>query len=134
MLGYDMLVKRIDKGIEEKLESILPGYREEADYKEYRQLQLAHWTTALYPKWPENLVEEGVATVQHSDVLNSHFFLPLKYVLTYISHDMKHDGPTIIQDSGITEPGDLIRPEIHHDRIVKCDPEEIVEINRWDMS
>lgn len=134
MLGYKISVMRKDEEIEDRLDSILPRDRVDSDYLEYRQLMLAHWTTALYPKWPDNLVEEGVATVQHEDILNSTYLLPLKYVLTYLSHDMKHEGPTVLQDSGITEPGDLIRPEIHHDRIIRCDPEEIVEIDRWDMS
>lgn len=134
MLGYKISVMQIDREIEEKLDAILPGDRVDSDFTEYRQLMLAHWSTSGYPKWPDNLVEEGVATVQHNNVLNSTYLLPLKYVLTYLSHDMKHDGPTIIQDSGITEPGDLIGPEIHHDRIARCDPEETVEIDRWDQS
>ena len=134
MLGYNISVKRKDEEIEDKLDSILPGNRVESDYLEYRQLMLARWSTALYPKWPDNLVEEGVATVHHENVLNSEYLVPLKYVLSYLSHDMKHEGPTVLQDSGITEPGDLVRPEIYHDRIARCDSEEMVRISRWDMS
>lgn len=65
MLGYGIMVRRIDKAIEEKLDSIRRRNRVDSDFTEYRQLQLAHWSTALYPKWPDNLVEEGVATVHH---------------------------------------------------------------------
>ncbi len=132
MLGYNYTVQCLDAEVEKKLESTPQSdSREELS----RSLILAKWSTSGYnPRWPDTLVDEGLVTADHRNILNSVFLCPLKYVLQHIGHDMKHEGPTIIQEAGVTERGDSIRPTIHHDRIAKCDLEEIVVITRWDMS
>jgi hypothetical protein len=134
MFGYNIVVKQINREIEDAFDLIRADDRTEEDLAEYRGLQLAHWDAPGYPNWPEELVVQNLATVVHNNVLNSTFFCPLKYILPHISYDMKHEGPAVIQDNGITEPGDLIRPTIYNDRIALCDLEEIVQIDRWDMS
>ena len=102
----------------------------------YNTQTLAKWDAAGYnPRWPDALVDEGLAEADHQNILLSVFQCPLKYVLQHLGQDMQHEGPTIIQEGGIiTEPGDAIMPTIYHDRIAKCDLEEIVVISRWDMS
>ena len=134
MLGYNYTVKRLDSEIEKKLGSTAYRFWGDEETELYRSLTLASWKTALYPEWPKKLVAEGLVTVDHKNALNSVFLCPLKYVLQHIGHDMKHEGPTVIQEAGVTEDGDAIRPTIYHDRIAKCDMEEVVEIDRWDMS
>jgi hypothetical protein len=134
MLGYYYTVKRLDSEIGKKLGLTPSGFWTDEETELYRSLTLASWKTALYPEWPKKLVAEGLVTVDHKNVLNSVFLCPLKYVLQHIGHDMKHEGPTVIQEAGVTEDGDAIRPTIYHDRIAKCDMEEVVEIDRWDMS
>ena len=134
MLGYSYTVRRInDAEVEKKLDETADS---DARMELYNTQTLAKWDTAGYnPRWPDALVDEGLAEADHQNILLSVFQCSLKYVLRHLSQGMQHEGPTIIQEDGIiTEPGDVIRPTIYHDRIAKCDLEEIVVISRWDMS
>ena len=133
MLGYNYTVKRLDSEVEKKLDETADN---NARMELYNTQTLAKWDTAGYsPRWPDALVDEGLAEADHQNILLSVFQCPLKYVLRHLDQDMQHEGPTIIQEDGIiTEPGDAIRSTIYHDRIAKCDLEEIVVISRWDMS
>ena len=56
---------------------------ENVEYSRY----LAHWDTSGYPDWPETLVEQGVAKVEHKNVLNSVFWLPLRYLTAHLNNE-----------------------------------------------
>ena len=135
MLGYNYTVKRFDAAINTRLDSV--GYRwwTEKDKELYRSLTLASWSTAGYsPRWPEKHLEEDLVTADHKNILQSVFRVPVSILVQHLSHDMKHDGPVILTEGKIIERGDLIRPKINHELLIRCDLSEIVEVDRWDMS
>ena len=135
MLGYNYTVKKLDTAINERLGSIPSGLWTEEDKELSRSLTLANWDTAGYnPRWPEQYLDENTVTVDHENILKSVFRLPIRLLVQHLSHEMKHDGPTILSETSITERGDLIRPKINHELLARCDLDEIVEVERWDMS
>ena len=135
MYGYNYCARYLDDQILARLESKPYGRRTEEENTEYRSMQLAHWDTSGYPSWPDNLVEQGIAKVEHKNILNSVFWLPLKFLTHYLTAVPNIDGPLVIQETGSAERMDRkIRLTVHKDRINKRDPGEIIEINRWDMS
>lgn len=135
MFGYQYCAQYFDEEIISRLGNKPYFRRTEAENVEYRSMQLAHWETSGYPDWPENLVEQGVAKVEHKNVLNSVFWLPLRYLTAYLSNEPNSDGPLVIQENGSAAKMDSkIRLTVHEDRIGRRDPEEIIEIDRWDMS
>ena len=135
MYGYYYCARYLDDLILARLESKPNGRWTEEENTEYRSMQLAHWDTSGYPDWPDNLVEEGVAKVEHKNVLNSVFWLPLRYLTAHLNNKPNPDGPLVIQENGAAKKmGSKIRLTVHDDRIAKRDPDEIIEIDRWDMS
>ena len=117
------------------MESKPHGRWTEEENIEYRSMQLGHWDTSGYPNWPDNLVEQGIAKVEHKNILNSVFWLPLKFLTHYLTAVPNIDGPLVIQETGSAARVDRkIRLTVHKDRINLIDPEEIIEIDRWDMS
>lgn len=135
MFGYNHCARYLDEKILDRFESKPHSLRTEEDYAEYRSMHLAHWDTSGYPDWPENLVEQGVARVVHKNILNSVFYMPLNYLTAYLSNEPNSDGPLVIQENESAAKMDSkIRLTVHEDRIGRRDPEEIIEINRWDMS
>ena len=135
MFGYNYCARYIDEEILSWFESKPHSLRTEEDYVRYRSMHLAHWDTSGYPDWPENLVEQGVAKVEHKNVLNSVFWLPLRYLTAHLNNEHNPEGPLVIQENGeAKEMGSKIRLTVHDDRIAKRDLDEIIEIDRWDMS
>ena len=135
MFGYSYNARYLDEEIMGRLEDKPYAFRTEEENVEYRSTQLAHWDTSGYPDWPDNLVKEGVAKVEHKNVLNSVFWLPLRYLTAHLNNESIADGPLVIQESGAAERmGSKIRLTVHEDRIAKRDPEEVIYIDRWDMS
>ena len=135
MFGYNYCARYLDEKILDRFEGKPHALRTEEDYAEYRSMQLAHWDTSGYPDWPDNFVEQGVAKVEYKNILNSVFYIPLKYLTAYLNHEPNPDGPLVIQENGSAAKMDTkIRLTVHEDRIGRRDPEEIIEINRWDMS
>ena len=135
MFGYSYNARYLDEEIMGRLEDKPYAFRTEEENVEYRSMQLAHWDTSGYPDWPDNLVEEGVAKVEHKNVLNSVFWLPLRYLTAHLNNKPNPDGPLVIQESEAAERmGSKIRLAVHDDRIAKRDPDETIEIDRWDMS
>jgi hypothetical protein len=135
MLGYQYCAQYFDEEIMSRLENKPYARRTEEENIEYRSMQLAHWETSGYPDWPENLVEQGVAKVEHKNVLNSVFWLPLRYLTAHLNNEPNPGGPLVIQeDGGAKKMGSKIRLTVHDDRIAKRDLDEIIEIDRWDMS
>ena len=103
--------------------------------KDGESTNLASWDVAGYNLWPDELVEQGVATVtKPRDYDSTEYLCPLKYVLERLGS--KYKGPVVVDEEQgtITKPGDRIRGHIHHELIAACDPEEIVEITRIDLS
>jgi hypothetical protein len=71
---------------------------------------LASWDVAGYNRWPDELVEQGVATLTKTvDWVSDTYLCPLKYVLERL--DSKYKGPVVIDEEQgtITKPGDEIR-------------------------
>ena len=135
MYGYSYCARYLDKEILKRLEDKPFSLRTEEENIEYRSMQLAHWETSGYPDWPENLIEDGVGRVEHKNVLNSVFWLPLKHLSAFLNAESESDGPTVIQESGeANKYGKKLRLTVYEDRILNRNPEEIIEINRWDMS
>lgn len=135
MLGYKYTARRLDLEISTRLEEIGYGRWTDNDKELYRSLTIATWETAGYsPHWPERHLEEGVVTADHKSVLQSVFRLPISILVQHLSHNMKHDGPTVITAGTLTERGDLVSPKINHQLLARCDLSEIVEVARWDMS
>jgi len=135
MLGYQYCARYFDEEIMSRLENKPYARRTEEENIEYRSMQLAHWETSGYPDWPENLVEQGVAKVEHKNVLNPVFWLPLRYLTAHLNNEPNPDGPLVIQENGEAKKmGSKIRLTVHDDRIAKRDPDEIIEIDRWDLS
>ena len=135
MFGYSYNARYLDEEIMGRLEDKPYAFRTEEENVEYRSMQLAHWDTSGYPDWPDNLVEEGVAKVEHKNVLNSVFWLPLRYLTAHLNNESIADGPLVIQENEAAERmGSKIRLTVHEDRIAKRDPEEVIYIDRWDMS
>ena len=135
MFGYSYNARYLDEEIMGRLEDKPYAFRTEEENVEYRSMQLAHWDTSGYPDWPDNLVEEGVAKVEHKKVLNSVFWLPLRYLTAHLNNKPNPDGPLVIQENGAAKKmGSKIRLTVHDDRIAKRDLDEIIEIDRWDMS
>jgi len=134
MLGYSYCARYLDEEILGRLENKPRGFWTEEENSEYRSMELARWETAGYPLWPKNLVEEGVAEVDNRNVLNSVFRLPLKFVIAHIT-EPNINGPLIIQETGSAmRKGSKIGLKVHDDRISQRDPDEIIELERWDMS
>jgi len=68
-------------------------------------------------------------------VLNSVFWLPLRYLTAHLNNEPNPEVPLVIQENGEAKKmGSKIQLTVHDDRIAKRDPDEIIEINRWDMS
>ena len=135
MFGYSYNARYLDEEIMGRLEDKPYAFRTEEENVEYRSMQLAHWATSGYPDWPDNLVEEGVAKVEHKNVLNSVFWLPLRYLTAHLNNESIADGPLVIQENEAAERmGSKIRLTLHEDRIAKRDPEEVIYIDRWNMS
>lgn len=134
MLGYSLVARKLDKEIEAKLANKPPGLWTEEDKIAYRSCQLAKWDTSGYPKWPQKLVDQGIAKVEHKDILSSEFWFPLKYLIAYLQEETEQTGPIVIQEDGIASKKVIYGLAIFEDRIKLCDPEEIIELSRWDMS
>ena len=100
MFGYNYCARYLDETILDRFEGKPHSLRTEEDYAEYRSMHLAHWDTSGYPDWPENLVEQGVARVEHKNILNSVFYMPLNYLTAYLSNEPNPDGPLVIQENG----------------------------------
>ena len=135
MFGYNYCARYLDEKILDRFESKPHSLRTEQDYAEYRSMHLAHWDTSGYPDWPENLVEQGVARVEHKNILNSVFYMSLNYLTAHLNNEPNPDGPLVIQENGeANRMGSKIRLTVHDARIAKRDPDEIIEIDRWDLS
>jgi len=135
MLGYSYRARYLDEEILGRLENKPYHLQTDEEKIEYRSMQLAHWETSGYPDWPETLVEQGVAKVEHKNVLNSVFWLPLRYLTAHLNNEPNPEVPLVIQENGEAKKmGSKIQLTVHDDRIAKRDPDEIIEINRWDMS
>jgi len=135
MLGYQYCARYFDEEIMSRLGNKPYFRRTEEENVEYRSMQLAHWETSGYPDWPENLVEQGLAKVEHKNVLNSVFWLPLRHLTAHLNNEPNPDGPLVIQENGEAKTmASKIRLTVHDDRIAKRDPNEIIEIDRWDLS
>jgi|GEM_PF-2595184 len=135
MFGYSYCARYLDEEILGRLENKPYSFRTDEENVEYRSLHLAHWDTSGYPDWPETLVEQGVAKVEHKNVLNSVFWLPLRYLTAHLNNEPNPDGALVIQENGEAKKmGSKIRLTVHDDRIAKRDLDEIIEIDRWDLS
>lgn len=135
MFGYSYYARYLDEEILGRLADKPYSLRTDEENNEYRSMALAHWDTSGYPDWPENLVEQGVAKVEHKNVLNSVFWLPLRYLTAHLNNEPNLDGPFVIQENGEAKKmGSKIRLTVHDDRIAERDRDEIIEIDRWDLS
>ena len=135
MYGYSYCARYLDEEILSRLNDKPYSLRSEEENIEYRSMHLAHWDTSGYPDWPEVLVQEGVGRVEHRNVLNSVFWIPLKHLVAHLRNGPDVGGPLVIQESGeVNQSDNKIRLTVYEDRIVGRDPEEIIEIDRWNMS
>jgi len=46
------------------------------------------------------LVDQGLGTVEHDDILISKFRFPLKYLIQYLTDGGKESKPNILQEDG----------------------------------
>ena len=81
------------------------------------------------------LVDQGLGTVEHDDILISKFRFPLKYLIQYLTDGGKESKPNILQEDGASTQwaklGDL---KIYNEELLRGNPEEIIQVTRMDMS
>jgi hypothetical protein len=135
MLGYSYTAMKSDSKVFRELQSIPYGLWTDEHKALNQSLILAKWSTAGYsPRWPEQISDRSAVVVVKEDILKSVFHLPLWLLAEHLNHDMKHEGPVVFGETGVTERGDLIRPIVNRDLFLRCDVNEIIEVSRWDMS
>jgi hypothetical protein len=135
MLGYCFASRKIDQKIDIEWGGKPGGKWTAEDVIRYDSLRIASWDTGGYPEWPQNLVDQGLGTVEHEGILISDFRFPLKYLVQYLKDGGKEFKPNILQEDGTsTWWAKLGGLKIYSEEFLKGDPEEIIKVTRMDMS
>jgi len=135
MLGYEFIARKIDQKIDIERGGQPGGKWTEEDQIRYHNLRIASWTTGGYPEWPQNLVDQGISTVEHEGILISYFRFPLKYLIQYLKDGGIGSKPNILQEDGTsTWWAKLGGLKIYKEELLEGDPEEIIQVTRMDMS
>ena len=135
MFGYDFTARKIYQKIDIEWGGQPGGKWTEEDQIRYHNLRIASWTTGGYPEWPQNLVDQGLGTVEHEGILISYFRFPLKYLIQYLKDGGIGSKPNILQEDGTsTWWAKLGSLKIYNENLLKGDPEEIIQVTRMDMS
>jgi hypothetical protein len=135
MFGYEFIARKIDQKIDIEWGGQPGGKWTTEDVIRYDSFRIASWDTGGYPEWPQNLVDQGISTVEHDDILISKFRFPLKYLIQYLTDGGKESKPNILQEDGtFTWWAKLGGLKIYNEELLKGDPEEIIQVTRMDMS
>ena len=76
MLGYKFIARKIDQEIDIEWGGQPRGKWTAEDVIRYERLLIASWDTGGYPEWPQNLVHQGLSTLEHDGILITDFRFP----------------------------------------------------------